>query len=64
MKEVYFTTRNGTLVAEVEGEKYWETVDVAAKFGFGETVEVDDFSDAWELVDMLETLLETAKGNF
>lgn len=64
MKEVYFTTSNGTLVAEVEGEKYWETVDVAAKFGFGVTVEVEDFSDAWELVDMLEALLETAEDEF
>ncbi len=54
MKKAYITTKNGELVAEVDGTIYWETTEVAAMIGFGVTVEVEEFSDGWELADMLE----------
>lgn len=52
--ECVITSVNGTLIAEVNGYKYWETVDVASKLSYGDTFEVGYFSDGWHLVDFLE----------
>lgn len=55
----YITSMNGTLVAEVEGVKYWETVDIAAKWGYGMEIDFEeDFSDGWELVEILEMIFD------
>ena len=58
-RTAFITSVNGTMIAEVDGIKYWETVDVASRFGWGESVELsDEFSDGWELVDLLEEALD------
>lgn len=62
-KEVYITTNGcGTLVAEVDGEKIYETEgNLPTYFGYGDTVEVDEFSDPWELIGQLNELAEMAE---
>lgn len=55
----YITSVNGTLVAEVDGVKYWETVDIAAKWGYGMSIDLEEaFSDGWGLADTLEMIYE------
>ncbi len=55
-KTAYITSQGGTLVAEIDGVKYWETVDVcAARYGFGDVVDIEwwDGMDGWEVTDQL-----------
>lgn len=59
----YITTDgHGNMVAEVNGKKYWETMDVAKRLNFGESYLVSDFDpedtacDGWSLADELDCL--------
>lgn len=54
----YITTDgHGNMVAEVDGKKYWETMDVAASLEYGKSYEVGDFyGDGWVLADTLDSL--------
>lgn len=65
MVNIYITSVNGQLVAEVNGVKYYELCDVIQDLGFsfGETIEItvdgdtelaeDEQVDVWMLTDML-----------
>lgn len=57
MAYAHITSVNGTLVAELEGEKRWETTDVllGSGIGYGEEIPVpDDFDgDGYELADII-----------
>lgn len=60
MANIYITSVNGQLVAEVNGTKQYEMCDLINRmgWGFGESYEFDyDFdenNDIWTLIDAIE----------
>ena len=67
-KTAYITSQGGTLVAEVDGVKYWETADVCAKYRycFGEMVDIEwwDGMDGWEVGEQLAVYAEQRAAAF
>lgn len=53
------TDGHGNMVAEVNGKKYWETMDVARRLDYGQSYYIGEFDesagdDGWTLADLLD----------